>query len=286
MTIAAGFRCIDGVVLAADTRVEEAFVQHDVKKILTCAELSQSDAYMAGSGDFGALQNLADIMIDQEVFREADGSSIRSMKKALRRFLFSDIYRNLLTQETSADGGISFDAVIALRARNGQTDLLCLKRHHLYSVDEYQCLGSGYDTGMFFTKWLYTSGVSVKEFAQLAFQIVRSAKDHNVGVGGGTQVVVLTNTTPDQSRTELKLIFDRSFLWGVHDLLRPLVYGVVDEKVSDDIFQRYLTRLVERLCEARTQNIRYREAATPPGEGPEPPESSTHELTDQQPSLE
>src|ERR1039458_6313143 len=83
MTIAAGFRCRDGVIIAADERITELNVERNQKKLLDCSRIPGCFVKLAPAGDFEAASTCAELMRENGCFNEVAAESIRALKSAL-----------------------------------------------------------------------------------------------------------------------------------------------------------------------------------------------------------
>src|ERR1017187_3226312 len=74
MTIAAGFRCLDGILVGADSRLESGDVKYDEDKtFIVPSKRSDFIVVVTGSGDFEAIQHCV-YLLDGSFFKQCDGS--------------------------------------------------------------------------------------------------------------------------------------------------------------------------------------------------------------------
>ena len=265
MTIAAGFRCVDGIVLAADTRIEDGDVKRDEKKILRCCALPGCSVLLTGGGDFEAISACAELLQTGDFFEPDSPDSINKLKKAIRKFIASESYTEMLEHPDTGD----FTCFIGLMARDGQTDVVGLSAKRMYPITSYRCYGSGSEAALFLAKWLYRPAVPTRLMKQLAIQIVRASKGHHAGVGGNTNVVALTQPG-DLPGTKWKLENDAELLWGIPEALGSVIYGCIDPTISQEEFKKYLTELFQRIYDKRMGTLRWHETITALEEGREP----------------
>ena len=267
MTIAAGFRCRDGVIIAADERITELNVERNQKKLLDCSRIPGCFVKLAPAGDFEAASTCAELMRENGCFNEVAAESIRALKSALNQFMQSQEYLNFLGIEIQ-DGSPSFQAIIALQARDFKTDLYCMEGTRLYPIQDYRCIGAGYDIGMFFAKWLYRPIFPLSLMNQVVIQVLRASKGHSSGVGGPSDIACLSNVPIMAPRFVIHN--DAELFWGIFDLLRPVLYGCVDRTIPDDDFRRALENMLKRIVDKR--------ALTMLPEEPEFQEPTKHDL--------
>ena len=74
MTIAAGFRCLDGVLIGADSRLESGDIKYDEDKtFMVPSKQSGFVVVITGAGDFEAIQHCV-YLLDGSFFKNCDGS--------------------------------------------------------------------------------------------------------------------------------------------------------------------------------------------------------------------
>jgi 20S proteasome alpha/beta subunit len=243
MTIAAGFRVANGVLLGADTRVEEYNVKYDENKIFDCSDSNNGSwgVLLAGAGSFESVSYCADLVKEFGFYGATD--DIRSLKERLWKFIATKRYRRLIERQPPAG---DFAAIIALRSGKEETDLLYLSGESLYPIPEYRCIGAGSDTALFVSKWLYRREYPIEIFKPMAIQVFRAAKGHNVGCDGGTKIVTLYNAGSGFDAPKLSLWADTEYLWGLNELFGKIIQGCVDPRVTEDEFGIRLQGLADK----------------------------------------
>jgi 20S proteasome alpha/beta subunit len=254
MTIAAGFRCKDGVLVGADTRIEEGDVKYQENKVfdITPDGFRGFGIALAGAGDFNEINTCVDLMRDGRLYERAD--SMLKLKKALRDFVDSGRYQRLIKPKKPPTQG--FDAILGLRTADGKTDLLYLYNSNLYPIPTYRCIGAGHQTALFVSKWLYSPDYSIRAFVPLALNIFRAAKDNNSGCDDLTRIATLYNGTWDVPPITSTWP-EGDFMWGINDLLRPIVRGCVDARIPEHYFESSIKNLIDRLRAVRHSTEMY-----------------------------
>ena len=252
MTIAAGFRVANGVLIGADTRIEEGNVKYEQNKIFDCSEAGPRWAVLlAGAGNFESISYCADLL---RAFGFPAGSTdrISTLKERVLKFTENKRYRRLIERH-APDG--DFASIVALRSGHGETDLLSLSGESLYPIPEYRCIGAGSETALFVSKWLYRPDYPIHVFVPMAIQIFRAAKGHNIGCGDSTRIVRLYNA---ESGLEPKRTVwgDTNYLWGVYDMLGSVIQGCFDLRVTAEEFRTSLRGLDEKVIAIREANER------------------------------
>jgi hypothetical protein len=254
MTIAAGFRVANGVLIGADTRIEEGNVKYEENKVFDCRDNQDDYSYavmLAGAGDFEAISHCADLLRSHGFSKSSD--SICGLKESLLKFIEGKRYRRLNARMTATRW---FTGIVALRSIVGETDILYLSGENLYPVPEYKCIGAGSETALFVSKWLYRRDLSVNVFLPMAIQIFRAAKGHNVGCDDATRIVRLYNAGTGLDDPQRSVWGDTEYLWGVHDLLGSAIQGCFDLRVATEEFKAILRALDEKLIAIRVANER------------------------------
>jgi 20S proteasome alpha/beta subunit len=241
MTIAAGFRVANGVLIGADTRVEEGYVKYEANKIFECTDGADgSRVLFVGAGDFESISYCADLIRDHGF--EGNADNIRSLKERFHKFIETKRYRRLI-ERTKAPSSEWFTGIVALRSNEGDTDLLYLSGQSLYSIPEYKCIGSGSETALFVSKWLYRKEYPIDTFIPMAIQVFRAAKGHNTGCDDSTRIIRLYNSGVDPIDARRVVWGDADYLWGLHDLLGNIIQGCFDQDTTDESFEGSLHTL-------------------------------------------
>jgi len=251
VTIAAGFRVANGVLIGADTRIEEGNVKYEQNKVFDCYDAGPNCAVLlAGAGNFESISYCADLLRTHGFLGSTD--HLHTLKERVLKFLETKRYRRLIERH-APDG--DFSAIVALRSGDGETDLLGLSGECLYPIPEYRCIGAGSETALFVSKWLYRRDYPIHTFVPMAIQVFRAAKGHNTGCDDSTRIVRLYNAGSG-SEPKRTVWGDTDYLWGVHDLLGSVIHGCFDLRVANEEFRASLRGLDEKVVAIREANER------------------------------
>ena len=246
MTIAAGFRCLDGIVIGADDEVEEGTVTHPGQKIM-CLYANTGRIVATGAGNMDEVWHWSEAL--QESFlKDSDGSN-QSMRSAIREMSTNKRYLQAVgrcRQEKNP-----FVMIFGLRSGNGETDLVQLKDEKLQTVTEYVAVGTGWETLRFFADWLYKPTLRIKSFRSIAAQLFRAAKGHNVGCGGTTAIHGLYNGGRAEIEPQINFSSDADLLWGLYDLFPPVIHACFDSTISRDEFGNRLRAFAQGIQDIR-----------------------------------
>src|SRR6185437_2464756 len=118
LTIAAGFRCLDGILIGADSRLEDDQVKFDGNKTFSLpSRRSDFQVIMTGCGDFNAIQTCA-YLLDEDYLHNCEGT-LAAISRSLREFRSHQEFDNLVASNPSAT-----DLLFGVRSSDGETDLI------------------------------------------------------------------------------------------------------------------------------------------------------------------
>ncbi len=216
MTIAAGFRCIDGVLVCADTlhtgfghTVIETKIDHVVSDIGGVVF-----AY-AGHPGFAKATMLSCKRAIQRA--SADTDIVEILSKTVNR----EYHRLILSTPTYAgDAGYHFRLLMGVRYPYGETDLYSSEGPSVFPCQDYESFGEGNTVALYLIKSLHPASMTVERAMMAATHIMARVKGFVVSCGGPTQIAVLKN---DNSKPQVSSI----------DLTRmEYLFGSVDAGMS------------------------------------------------------
>lgn len=190
VTIIAGFRCDEGIVLCADTQETSGSSKRDVPKLRFegSGELTDTPLAVAfcgaGPGPF------IDRMVDQAWEDVQIATSLDEACDEIKRSIEGTYtkYRNIFQ-----DGQCpTADLIYGVKA-NGGTRLFCANGPIVNEKDYYSS-GAGYYLADFLAKRMYSKSLNLRQCAILAAYIIFQAKEHVDGCGGDTHISVLRDT--------------------------------------------------------------------------------------------
>ena len=136
----------------------------------------------------------------------------------------------------------------------------------MYSIPTQRCIGAGSETALFVAKWLYDPDLPIRVMRSLAVQIFRAAKGHNVGCDDATKIVSLVNAGATAGDLDSVMSSDAEYLWGIQNLLRPVILGCFDDAATEESFESDLAKVNERCRSIRNANqgrLEFRKAMRP-----------------------
>jgi 20S proteasome alpha/beta subunit len=247
MTIAAVWSCSDGVLIGADTLIVDGQTKTYENKIFECSPWGSFPiVLMTGAGQFPRIKEFADRLSTDRVFENM--WSLDDVKRSIRVAISERWYQASVKQTNKI--GYNMELLFAVKDADGRTDILHLFNTELSPVQKYWCIGSGAPIAKYLTSWLYAASLPVEMCAMLALQIFREAKEHGDGCGGDTNLLTLLNGF-DGSGPPPASIPETTFMPDLYAILRPVIYGCINKKVPDQIFDSHLDRLVDHMRAVR-----------------------------------
>jgi hypothetical protein len=183
MTIAFGFNCINGLVLATDSLETDGVTKRNVNKMWAHEVSEDWGIAIASAGE----SDLADSFNDdlKEILGNSDFDEVRLFLKL----------RNAIKGVRRAYPDAQFAFLAAIYSR---PNLYCRlfrvndESLHLGPVKRYQSLGVGGSLASFLASQLFRMSMNVAEGVRLAAFILAIVKEHADGCGGPTSIVSYT----------------------------------------------------------------------------------------------
>lgn len=245
MTIAAGFRCVDGILLCADSQYTGADKQSRDKIIVypagkcTISFVLTGDEDYARSGAYDAYQNVLDLAAE-----DRNISSVREeVMDAVSKMAASYDEHHANSEERPA-----FIVSISTETR---TELFTAREGAMPPVSDFTCLG----TGGYIARYIERAfgrlvRHSMEDTLLIAMYMLAAARKHDMYCGGGVQFRFISGMNASAGF---------SFEWGPEDerileLERQfaLILGAVRTQ-SDEGFSKALHALNENLASIRSE---------------------------------
>jgi hypothetical protein len=260
MTIAAGFCCSDGVILAADTLITLPGGGKTYRsKLFTINEGESSDLTYAGDEPF-VLELIN--KLQQNVPRRSGDAFLKAVKGIYRQ-----LWREHYIEPPKAEK--TYAHILITLRMNNSICLYCAYAHHFYPVNTYAVLGIGEDRGESLFKPLYRVGMETYEASYMAVYAFQKVKKYTEGCGGETEVrfisprnqhVSLTRfanfaVLPERTSREIEEDFD-VFDKAMQPVL--LVYPDLDS-TNPKQFRKLFCQAMKKLEKTRIAKYRKRE---------------------------
>ena len=200
MTIAVGFKCIDGVVLATDSQYTMNPAKFAGQKIFPIASNGHYALTIAGAGGVSnmkaAVRNIESALKKDIGAKPATTSQIQDIVEGVLSILYP---KHLDSAPAEKREYLEFNLLVGIWTAQECASLFYSDRMTLneVKVPNHQCLGIGSYLAAYLTDVLSAPGMSVEEAKPLAAYIVWAAKEYVEGVGGHTFVRVLLDNGAD-----------------------------------------------------------------------------------------
>lgn len=186
-TIAAGFCCSDGIVLAADTLMTLRGGGKTYRtKLFTINE--KEDSYLAYSGTEAFAKELVNELQQGTIGKTGD-TFLKAIKERYGQFWREHYTIPPKAEKTWAETLITFK-------KDKRIHLYRTSAHHVYPViDNYAVLGIGENAGESLFKPLYSAGMDMYEASYMAIYVLQRVKKYTEGCGGETEIAQSVTVT-------------------------------------------------------------------------------------------
>jgi 20S proteasome alpha/beta subunit len=184
MTIIAGFRCTDGVVLCADRLITRGDSTYYEEKIHL--ESSHDYALLVAGADDPELAKEIFQLLDKRIAGEPSPTpdSVRASADAI----LTDMGR----LDPTVTSPLPIELLIATSFPGSNAELFAFCGKGLFAVDDYKFGGVG-DSSLvrFLCEGLYDERMTTDSAATLGIYLVKKAKDYVRGCGGPTDLFII-----------------------------------------------------------------------------------------------
>jgi hypothetical protein len=250
MTIAAGFRCMDGVVLCADSQITIPGLLKYPESKIRMAEYLQSKPFFTFCGDMDyskqAINHFSTAIRKAEQNRTDLLSAIET-EAANLHLQYYDMY-------TDPADKLHLDMIVSVLV-DKQRHLFKIYGPKVNAVDDFHCIGAGNYLARALTGMYRRPGESVHRTAIVCAYILSEVKKYVDGCGGDSQIICLND---DGSWT---LFPDEGMFFSIADIetrfqewkdqLKELAIHYADFKVSRSEFEFTLSKLTGELLRLR-----------------------------------
>jgi len=245
MTIAAGFRCSDGIVLCSDSQITAPDgTKYNAQKIFSYSS-SEVDAAFA----FAGVEVFSKMCIER-LSRCVLASEPSNIEQILRDEALA-IHQTYSPQATVSTTDYDLDVLVAVRFRTGNHDELGL--YHIEGpavsppIRTFDCIGIGRTVARQAINSFYKDGLSVQEGSRIAVFCLKQTKDHVDSCGGPSQVTVVWDDTdeelgptdPYNIEQDYILEIERGFA-ALFEALRPVFLSFNDANPYNSRFAKNL----------------------------------------------
>jgi 20S proteasome alpha/beta subunit len=253
VTIAAGFRCRDGIVLCADSEITlgQGGKTYQAKMFPINVK---ADAYLVYAGVTAFVREFV-YELKKAVMNQTGDALLNTAGN-----IYKDFHRQHYTNAPKAERTY---AHILLTAHQGKRVLLwCGQGRHWYPVEDYQPIGIGTEHAETLIKAIYSKDISVSEAAYGAAYMLRKTKQFVGGCGGDSRVRQIFDEprelipwpTWKSADTIKRIENDFAFLEAA---LIPVILNFPNIDMPKKQFNGLLGHLGKELRKHRIENLRF-----------------------------
>jgi len=248
MTIAVGFRCKDGVVLAADTRITTGSGgKRNQTKIHTISHSPR--CHVAYAAD--------DVELAKDLVQRFQGAAkgkkageILQVLKAIYRASYKENYTDAPRAEKAL---VQF--LIAMELEDKTYELYLLNGRKFFRVIDYESLGTGADQATsIFDGWFKKGFTTTREVVFMSIYGLARTKDFVTFCGGDTQIEVLEDKMSFLSGMDywdLTINDAEKELRFLEDTFRPVLLCYADLSIDNEAFEEKLTAFCKSIAPHR-----------------------------------
>jgi 20S proteasome alpha/beta subunit len=248
MTIVAGFRVQDGVVLCSDTQYTGGAKIYQ-RKLFPCA--IGTDSYLFGLSGHEPNGKMA---IDecQDAIEALDPSerTVRNVKKALRLAVKPVIDEYVLSRPDTERDALGFELLVGCWIPAGKAcghNLFAIRSNGAVNkIDGYECIGVGSYLGHYLLRPAFEESLSLDAVMLLAAKVLKSAKSYDASCGGPSAFEVINK---DGSYRQVSYDFYHAelFLRHYESQADSLAVFVAPQNKEDIMFDAKLREFTETI---------------------------------------
>jgi len=205
MTIAVGFKCVDGVVLAADSLYTEGTAKLYGQKIFPIDSNGHYALTIAGAGGVPSMKGIVREIkkrLDRIGPKPADVSRIQSV---IESALCAYYPKHIDSAPTDTQGDLGVQLLVGIWTSGDGARLFETCRTSAFEIDDHRCIGLGSHLAQYLNDVFFPPGSppSVRLAESLAAYIVKQSKRYMQYCGGRTFVrALLDDGTDERVRSE------------------------------------------------------------------------------------
>ena len=254
MTIAAGFLCDDGIVIAADSEVQAGSDKHHESKIFTLHPDNialNPMAVFAGSGWLDFVR----MAVDKIRHRALGVSHSYEIEEIIETTVLEIHRKHIRFYPTSPKP--YFSLIVGLRDEDGSLRIVETSGTSITRVPQQVCIGAGQTLGSYLSRALNSDGLSVDTTAMLATQILDQVKKNVPECGGMfSDVVILPKQGPVRRLSPSRILKIEHLTADLVAVLRPSLLALSNPSITDAEFDVELDNLNVQCRKMREQQKR------------------------------
>lgn len=248
VSIAAGFKCRDGVVVAADTQYDLGLLKINGPKLFTHTFPGMSLIF-AGAGDIDFIKMTVQMIRDEVSNGSPDSNAVKEIVKKT----VTHVYRkHVYPYPAPSNEKPHFDLLVGLWKQGESVQLLKTSRTGVMKVEDYECLGVGMYLGKYIVDSVFRPNLSVRQAEFLAIELIEEAKRYVPGCGGETHIVTMNSDGSLGQQTKQAIRLARHVQSKLGDFGRICFFEFFDPLVNpyaSQIFNDLLTSFGEEFLQ-------------------------------------
>ena len=257
MTIGAGFRCTDGLVICVDQEYTEGGLLKFTGSKMQVYEGLSCKCVLTFSGDRDFATMGMDNMIEKIHRSNETSAEIRAIIAGeIQQLHKKHIYRH----PGYRDGiGPEVSYLVGVWTEQQQTDLWSTSRTTLTPVETWQPIGVGHYLAAYIGGTLFDDFLSVREAALLGSYLLSEAKEHVPGCGGKSMIVTITKDGKIKKDDSLTVFEGEAWFSEFSDLVKKLFYALGNLDMPAAQAKLIVGESIEKALTLRERRIKYRE---------------------------
>jgi hypothetical protein len=254
MTIVAGFKCTDGIVLCADSQETiNSYLKVSVPKLVTRPhEFKAGDKYrtaFVGAGNGPFVDKLVESMWSASSAAGGDIDDISSAMEGANIAVHEKLW-NIYPDNEKPQASIIFGVAAS--------DDVKLFRSHgpiVNPIDTYDCAGCGDVLGKYICDRLYLPTMNVTQVSIVALYMLLHTKKYADGCGGTSHLVMLHKSLEQMILGPLSTEWVEKNLVHFDFISRDLLVALPDNTISEKDFDKKLRIFAKGVRAQRTTSM-------------------------------
>ncbi len=251
MTIAAGYKCLDGIVICADSEVSSDFDKYEESKIFTMTSVTAPTVVFAGAGWMEFIK----MAVSKIKMTAQFAANANEIEEIVERVIMQ-VHRQHIRYYPSASKPY-FSLLVGIKD-GGDLRLLQTSGTSIRPVTHSAFIGVGENLANYLSRGLTPEREPVERAALLAVQILEQVKTSVPGCGGRFSEVMIL---PEQGRMRnippSKLLDVEYRGRDFSGILKPLLLSFSDSSITDEEFEASFTEF-DRQCHKLRENAKDR----------------------------
>jgi hypothetical protein len=253
MTIALGFMCTDGIVLAADRELSTPTVKIDGPKAWIFAypreaEDPQLRVCLVGAGDYAFIKFAAEQLDDllMKWVAQHGAPTIDDVKDVIQTVIM-DVHHEHLYPIGQPHERPAIDLLIGLWLKSGRMRLARTSLTAVTKVWNYEAVGIGSDLANFLVRRFYADRIPISSAMFWASYVLMHAKKYVPGCGGPSDVIAMFKSGTTGALKKGTIATYEQFATEFEAAIHPAFMGGADESVKQDLFMQCVDELAVKL---------------------------------------